>query len=183
MIPWQYKAAAVVTLAASLAVWWHFRPQPAPVSVPVIATPSKAVSSVGTETVTMPVKVYKPEAKKRLNLPKSLQMDSAKHVAASSTIKPDDHPHTVSTIIDDKTGEVTTYDTREPLPWLAVDNHGEAGMAYGIRDGQATVRLEVRQNLLDVKAVKLGVQASVDQPLAGSIAPSYFVGVGLSYRW
>ena len=110
-------------------------------------------------------------------------MDSHAHVAASSTIKPDDHPHTISTVIDDKTGEVTTYDTREPLPWLQVDNHGEAGVAYGIRDGQATVRLEVRQNLLDVKAVKLGVEASIDQPLSGSISPSYFVGVGLSYRW
>ncbi len=181
MIP--YKVAAVAILAASLAAWWHFRPQPAPVSVPVIATPSKPVEHVGTETIQTPLKVYKAESKKRLNLPKSLQEDSSKHVAASSTIKPDFHPHTISTVIDDKTGEVTTYDTREPLPWIAVDNHGEAGVAYGIRDGQATVRLEVRQNLLDVKAVKLGVQASVDQPFAGSIAPSYFVGVGLSYRW
>lgn len=183
MINWQYKVAAVATLAASLAAWWHFRPQPAPVSVPVIATPSKAVSSVGVETIRTPVKVYKPEAKKRLNLPQNITQDASKHVAASSTIKPDDHPHTVSTVIDDKTGEVTTYDTRGPLPWLAVDNHGEAGVAYGIRDGQPTVRLEVRQNLLDVKAVKLGVEATVDQPMSGPLGSSYFVGVGLAYRW
>ena len=183
MIPWKYMVAVAVILAASLAAWWHFRPQPAPVSVPVIATPSKAVSGVGTETLTTQVKVYKAESKKRLNLPKSLQEDNSKHVAASSTVKPDIYPHTVSTVIDDKTGEVTTYDTREPLPWLSVDNHGEAGVAYGIRNGQPTVRLEVRQNLIDVKAVKIGLQASVDQPMAGIGATSYFVGVGLAYRW
>ena len=179
-----YKVVGVAMLALLLAgLWLHFRPQPAPVSVPVIATQSKPVEHVGTETIQTPLKVYKPEAKKRLNLEKSLQEDASKHVAASSTIKPDNHPHTVSTVIDDKTGDVTTYDTREPLPWIAVDNHGEAGVAYGIRDGQPTVRLELRQNLVDVKAVKLGVQASIDQPMAGIGSTSYFVGVGLAYRW
>lgn len=179
-----YKLAAAATLACLLAVlWWHFRPHPAPVSVPVIAQAAKVVSGVGRQTVTLPLKVYKPEAKQRLKLPQAVQADPAQHVAAASTVKPDTHPHTVSTVVDEKTGEVTTYDTRDPLPWLAVDSHGEAGVAYGIRDGQPTVRLEVRQNLLDLKALKLGVQASADQPVSGSLSPSYFVGIGVSYRW
>lgn len=174
--------AVAVILAASLAAWWHFRTQPAPVSVPVIATPSKPVEHVGTETVTMPVKVYKSESKKRLNLPKSLQDDPSQHVAASSTVKPDYHPHTVSTVIDDKTGEVTTYDTREPLPWIAVDNHGEAGIGYGMKYSPArgfgpVARITVRQNLLNVKAAQISLQGTLDQD------GDAFAGVFVTARW
>ena len=86
MINWKYIIAAAVTLASCAAVWWRFRPQPAPVSVPVIAQPAKAVATVGKETIQAKVKVYKQEAKKRLNLPQNITSDPAKHVAASSTI-------------------------------------------------------------------------------------------------
>ena len=179
-----WKPAAVGILAVLLAAvtWFYFRPQPAPVSTPVLAQPSKAVSHVGTEILTMPVKVYKPEAKKLLNLPQNVTSDPAKHVAASSTIKPDDHPHTVSTVIDDKTGEVTTYDVREPLPWLAVNSHGEAGIGYGMKYSPGRgfgpmARIVVRQDLLNIKAARVSVQGTLDQD------GSAFGGVFVTATW
>ncbi|HSR06123.1 MAG TPA: hypothetical protein VLM42_03150 [Bryobacteraceae bacterium] len=182
MIPWQYRLAGAVTLAASLAVWWHFRPHPAPVSTPVIAQPARAVATVGKEMIQAKVKVYKPEAKKRLKLPQNVTSDPAKHVAASSTIKPDNHPHTVSTVIDDKTGEVTTYDVREPLPWLAVDSHGEAGMGYGMKftPGKGfgpVARIVARQNLVDIKAATVSLQGTLDGD------GEAYAGVFVTARW
>lgn len=184
MIQWQYRLAIAATLAALLAagMWWHFRPRPAPVSMPVIAKVSSAVSGVVRQTVTMPVKVYRPEAKKKLRLPQAVQNDASQHVAASSTVKPDDHPHTVSTVIDDKTGEVTTYDVREALPWLAVDTHGEAGMGYGMKftPGKGfgpVARIVARQNLLDIKAATVSLQGTLDGDGAT------FAGVFVTARW
>lgn len=178
MIPWQWRLAAAAIVAALCVAWWHFRPHPATVSIPVVASPSKAVKDAGRETVTMPVKVYKAESKNRLNLPKS----PSEHLAASSTVKPDDHPHTLSTVIDDKTGEVTTYDTRDPLPWVAVNDHGEAGIGYGYKFSPGhgfgpMARLTVRQNLLDVKAARLSLQGTLDQD------GSAFAGVFVTARW
>ena len=182
MINWKYIIAAAVTLASCAAVWWRFRPQPAPVSVPVIAQPAKAVATVGKETIQAKVKVYKQEAKKRLNLPQNITSDPAKHVAASSTIKPDYHPHTVSTVIDDNTGEVTTYDVREPLPWLAVNNHGEIGMGYGMKSmpGKGfgpTARIVAQQNLLDIKSATVSLQGTLDSD------GEAFAGIFVTGRW
>lgn len=174
----RYSALAV-TLAVLLAVmWWNFSPHPAPVSTQVIATPSKAVSRVGTEILTMPVKVYKPEAKKRLNLPKSLQMDSSQHVASATKVVADDHPHTISTLINDKTGEVTTYDTREPLPLFAVSSSRHYGAYIGALDGQQAIAVMARQEALHIKGV------TVEGIAIGAMSQSErigFVGVGISW--
>lgn len=180
MLIWQTRRVLVAILAGCLAVaiWWHFHSQPAPVSVPVIAAPSKAVAHVGTEIIQTPLKVYKPESKKRLNLPKSLQDDTSKHVAASSTIKPDYHPHTVSTVIDDKTGEVTTYDTREPLPWFAVSSSRHYGAYIGALDGQQAIAVTARQEALHIKGV------TVEGIAIGAMSQSErmgFVGIGISW--
>ena len=99
---------------------------------------------------------------------------------ASSKVKADDHPHTITTTLDQTTGEFTSYDRTDPLPWVAVDTRTEIGMYYGLKNGEQAVRLEGRQALLQVKALHVGAVASVDV-MRGEV--DSFVGVGVWARW
>lgn len=180
----------VIVLAACLLVVAFgmvktFATKAQPISVPVVAKAAPAVANVPTVQITpaAPVKVYAPSAKAKLKLPEEVQADQNKYVLTASHIAPDAHPHTVTTVIDQQTGAATTYDTTDPLPWLAIDLHGEAGLLYGVKNGYPNVRMEVRQNLLDVKAVKIGIEATADQPTTGPLRADYFIGVGAWYRW
>lgn len=172
-------------IGAIVAGWiWFLHRHDAPVGVPQVATVAPAVAEVTTEPVqSAPVIVYRAPAKAKLKLPDAVQSNVNQHVLASSTIAADDHPHTLTTVLDTATGQATTYDTLEPLPWLAIDTHGEAGMYYGLKDGHAAIRAEIRQNLLQIKAVHVQGIASVDQYLSGPISADYFAGIGLAYRW
>lgn len=174
--------AAILGLAG--AWWWKVSEPAQPIGVAVVAKPAAAVAKAPTETVqTAPVIAYTAPAKRRLRLPDAVQANANQHVLGAASVAADDHPHTVTTVLDASTGQTTTYDVREPLPWMAIDTHGEAGLAYGLKNGVQTVRLEARQGLLDIKAVRIGVTASLDQPLAGPLGADYFVGLGAWYRW
>ncbi|MEW6314155.1 MAG: hypothetical protein AB1513_08975, partial [Pseudomonadota bacterium] len=107
-------------------------------------------------------------------------------VLESSQVPADDHPQTVTTVIDTETGETETYVKRDPLPWFAWDTHGEAGIYAGLARGSPALRLEARQGIFAVKALHAGVIASYDQLLAPSpFAPqgAGFVGVGVWMKW
>lgn len=167
---------ALLLLVVILAVTWTFwsRPIP-PASVPVIAKP--ALSKVQKETITAKVSVYKPAAKKKLHLPKPVQDSPSKHVVDASRVNPDFHSHTITTVLDSETGDVTTYDTKEPLPWLAPGHMGGVGVFYGLKNGKPMGQLYAYHDLLQSKALFSGVRASLDQD------GTNYAGGYVEYRW
>ena len=164
-------------------LWARAIQSEAPVGVAVVATQAPAVADVPKQLVECAkLEVFAPAAKARSNLPQTVRKDPAKAVVSSSLVKADLRPHVVTVTADTTTGEVVAYDTRLPLPWVATDTRGEAGILYGYRGGNPTLRFEARQALADVKAIKVGVIASYDQPINGGSGAS-FIGVGGWYRW
>ena len=181
-----YGHAMSIVLGALLAVvgvlvYFHFKSEPAPTGVHEIATPAPELAKVATEFVGFaPIKVFAAESKKRLNLPKSTQEDIHAHVIASNKLENDERQHTVTTVINDQTGEPTTYDRVDPLPWLAVKTTSQVGLYYGVKDGQQTIRIQGEQELLQIKAAHVGLIASADLQ-AGKV--DTFAGVGVWVRW
>lgn len=123
------------------------------------------------------VKVYAQAAKTKLQLPAVVSADAGQHVIAASQVRADERPRTLITTLDERTGEATTYDRLDPLPWFAPETRGEIGIVYGLRDGAPMGRLMVRQNLIQIKSVRLGAHATLDQD------GQWFAGVGAFYRW
>ena len=181
----------LIAIAATILLKWFIHLQeslPAtPVGVHVIATPAKQVSGIPKHQEPVKsgsVRVYEGQAKIELKLPDAIKHDPAKQVLESTKVSADYHDQTVTTIIDTETGDSQTFVRREPLPWLAWRDNGSAGIYTGIKNGQPTARLEVKQNIFSVKAVHFGAVATLDHPLNSTLAsPDYFVGVGAEYRW
>ncbi len=174
----RYLIPIIALVILSLA-WEHFRVNPAPVDATVIAHQAPELKHAPTQDIAPPqVKVYTPPAKKKLSLPATVQDDPDKYVLTSSKLPSDTHPHTVTTVIDAKTGEVQTYDRRDPLPWMAAEQTGEIRIDYGIKNGLFNVaRLTFREDLLQVKSLHAGINASIDTD------GKYFIGVGVGWRW
>lgn len=168
-----------LALVAVVAVYFAFKPDPAPPGVHVESTPAPEVANVPTERVEIapPIQVYKPDAKKKLNLPEPVQQDAAQHVIASSKTANDERQHTITTVIDANTGNATNYDRVDPLPWIAVSTKSQVGLFYGYRGGEQIVRLQGQQELLQIKAMRVGAIATVDSD------GETFVGAGLWARW
>jgi hypothetical protein len=179
-----YTIGAVLGGLLSLAVgltWIYFKPEPMPTGVHEIATPAPEVAKVPTEWIDLPpIEFYQPEAKKKLRLPDSVQKDTHAHVIASTKTANDERQHTITTLVDDQTGEATTYDRVDPLPWLAVNTKSQVGAFYGIKNGQQTIRIQGEQEFLQIKALHVGVMVSADVQ-AGNV--DTFAGVGLWARW
>lgn len=180
-----YALALLVSLAALVFVILQNAPAPATsTALAVETTPAADIKRIGTiEIAPAKVRVYKPDAKARLKLPDPIKTDPWLHVTASTTVRQSDRPQTITAVLDEKTGETKTYVKAEPLPWLAIDPHGEIGLYAGLKNGERTARLEARQGLLQIKAAHLGAIAAIDQPFAGPHRPDYFVGVGVWVRW
>ena len=172
---------ALIVASAALAAWVYFKPQPMPPGVHVEASPAKFVRDVEkTPVVIERAIVYKPEAKRELKLPETIKADDKKHVVASTTTPNDERQHTVTTIVDSGTGEFTTYDRVEPLPWIGVTTKSEVGAYLGLKNGEPAVRIAGRQEVLQIKSVRIGAVASVD--ITQSDVDS-FVGIGAWARW
>ncbi len=160
----------------------------APVGAHVIATPAKQIAAIPKHQAVVKsgsVRVYESRAKITLKLPEAIKQDEAKQVLESTRVDADDHDQTITTILDTETGDTQTLVRREPLPWIAWRDDGSAGLYAGIKNGTPTARLEIKQSLFSVKAIRFGAVATVDQPLgyAATTSPDYFVGVGAEYRW
>lgn len=180
-----YALIAVLILALVLVVLREPEPEAsAGVSVPAKPAPEvKKTPKQATPIKAKTVKTYPAAVKNKLKLPDPVQLDPAEAVVAASQVQADDHPHTVTTTLNLDTGETETYVKRDPLPWLAWDYRGEAGISLGLKDGEPTTRLEARQNLFQVKAVHFGVTGSVDQALNGERDADWYLGIGAWYRW
>jgi hypothetical protein len=159
-----------------------------PVGVHVIATPAKQVAPIPKHQAVVKsgsVRVYESRAKITLKLPEAIKQDETKQVLESTRVDADDHDQTITTILDTETGDTQTLVRREPLPWIAWRDDGSAGLYAGIKNGTPAARLELKQSLFSVKAIRFGAVATVDQPLGYSAMTTadYFVGVGAEYRW
>jgi hypothetical protein len=181
-----------VVLAALLALlvllgWMHSAVPSAPVNVSVSATPAPAVRALPKVAVTLaaPVQVYAGGAllKRKLKLPDRVIANADQQVLAASQVQADEHPQTITTVINSQTGVAETFVKRDPLPWLAWDHHGDAGIYAGFKNGSPALRLEARQGLVQVKALHFGVSASIDQPLGGAGRMDSFIGVGVWTKW
>ena len=169
----------LIGLVVLALAWNYFRSKPAPVGTTIVATPAAELKNQPKQDIAPPkVSVYTAPAKKKLNLPADVQDDPNKYVLGSAKLPADTHPHTITTVIDAKTGEVQTYDRRDPLPWLAAEQTGEIRIDYGYKSGLVKVgRLSLREDLLQVKALHAGVNVAVDTDGA------WFAGAGIGYRW
>jgi len=180
LTPYLIAAVALAVILAGVFVWyWLTRPAPPPVNQYVTGKVARQLNKVP-QVIIHPggLKVYAPAAKAKLNLPPELQQNQNAHVLAATTVKSDLHPQTIVTTIDEKTGESTTIVRRDPYPWIALDRSGEIRIDYGIKRGlEQVARLTFRQEFLQVKAMHLGITATLDSDGQG------FAGVGVGYRW
>ena len=178
----EYAMVAVIAIGGAYLYAWYNKPPVIPAGVTVEATPAQEIRrELPTVTIKPPmVNVYSPGIKGKLKLPTAITNDDNQHVLASSKTANDERPHTVSTVINSATGEVQTFDRTDPLPWLAVNTKSELGIYYGLKHGEQALRIEGRQELLQIKAVHMGAIASADMTRNGTEG---FVGIGLWSRW
>ncbi|HQS59714.1 MAG: hypothetical protein B7Y56_02950 [Gallionellales bacterium 35-53-114] len=143
------------------------------------AQPAPQVAAIPKQTIKPPVvKVYAHRAKQKLNLPEEIHTDPNLYVLQSTRLPNDTHPATVTTLIDQHTGQVQTIVRREPLPWFATEHTGEARIDVGIKSTTGTIaRLTLREDLLQVKALHAGINASLDTD--GQL----FAGIGIGFKW
>lgn len=169
---------ALFILIAGL-VLWMIQPVPQPVDTWRSVEPDKRLSAVPKVDIAPPkVPVYTAPAKQKLKLPDEIKDDPNKYVLTSARLPKDTHPQTITTVIDAQTGEVQTFTRREPLPWLAVEQTGELRLDYGIKNGFERVgRITLREDLLQVKTLHLGVHATLDTDGA------WFAGAGVGWQW
>lgn len=157
-------------------ILWLFKPAPAPIGEHAPAKVAPQVIDVPKVSITpAKIKVYAPKAKANLKLPESMRMDTNIHVVESTWVPADDHPQTITTVINAETGETETLVRREPLPWLAFKKTGAIGLSY---DAITSLRtLSIRQDILQIKQLYL----------SGDIAlrsdKEKMAGIRIEYRW
>ena len=136
------------------------------------------VAAIPTQQIKPPsVKVYTARAKQTLQLPDTIKSDPNLYVLQSTRVPKNTHPITITSVIDQTTGDTQTLIREEPLPWFATEQTGEVRLDVGLKNVLNVTRLTVREDLLQVKAMHAGISASLDTD--GQI----FVGVGVSYKW
>lgn len=175
-----YKLGALVALIfLGYQLWAYFVPTPAPPGSTVIAIPAPELKHTPKVDITIPkIAVFAHAAKKKLALPATTQADQNKHVLDSSKVKSDTHPHTITTVIDSVTGEVTTFDRRDKLPWLAAESRGEVRLGTGFnQDLQRVHWLRGQYDVLQVKALHAGVDAAIYSD------GNKYAGISIAWKW
>jgi len=185
------KALAILAVIIALVVVgifayrWIFPAPPTPtqaVATPIADTPVlKKRKKV--KTPVKQVETYADEAKADLKLPPAVIAAPEIKVIDATKVASSDHPQTVTSTLNTETGKVETYIKEEPLPWIAFNQRGSAGIYTGYKLDRITgvpqraTRLTVAHEFMQTKAVNVGVQASIDSD------GSAFAGVGVAYRW
>lgn len=185
-------AAAVVVIGlGGLTAWDKYGPAKATGSASVAATVSPVLNRAPTAKVNIaaPIKVYRGDTKKNAKLPDDVQKDENKEVIAAVQEKASLRPQTVTTVIDSKTGEVSTFTKEDAYPWLAWEPRGEVGIAYGFKstvrcasfqcdtDAKRVARLQFGYDLVRVKALTAGVVVTADSDR------DVFAGARVRFQW
>lgn len=176
----------LVAAIGGYAFWWFARP-PVDTTVATVAVVAPVIAKV--EKVDTPitggkVRTYKPAAKTKLKLPPAVIADQQQQVTGATTVAPSERKVTVTSVIDARTGETTTYSKPEPYSWVpAFESRGEARFDYGYKAqrGQPIPmpvgRLSVVHDFVQVKGFHAGVNVALDTD------GTAFAGVGIGYRW
>jgi hypothetical protein len=175
--------AILGALAAALIcafVAWIFWPKDRPTNVgqAEVLEPAKEVKTVE-RIIEKPkyIYVYPQAAKEDLGLPAGVIGNVNAKVTATGHLDAEERPYTLSAVLDTATGESQVYARPDPLPWIDRNITGEVGMTYGVKDGEATGRLSLRQNLVQIKSFRLGGSATLDDD------GQWYAGAGAFYRW
>jgi hypothetical protein len=175
----EYKLGVLaLVIALGATGYWLLKSAQTPAQ---LAVPSIVLLDVEQSTITAPVKVYKDAVKKTLKLPKAIQTDTTKVVLTATDLPKSKHERTVTTVLDSVTGEATQYVENKPLQWLARESSGAASAYIGLKNLEPALRLQVTQDLFAVKALTLGVVASVDVTSSGRT--DTFIGAGGRIDW
>lgn len=177
-------AAVTITALAGYVAYDHLYQRPVG-GASVIAKESPVTKGQPTVLVPLqaPLKTKGGKSKALAKLPDAVIADDNKVVAGAAQVASDLHPHSITTVVDKATGDVTMYDKVDPYPWLAVEQRGEIGLAYGYKystvthGAQPTGRLMANYDVLRVKALTLGVTGTLDTDRAT------FVGVAIKYKF
>ncbi|OFZ67395.1 MAG: hypothetical protein A2V79_09290 [Betaproteobacteria bacterium RBG_16_56_24] len=157
-------------------ILWYTKPGPARVGehVPAKVAPQvKIIPKV--EIQPKNVKVYTPKAKTKLDLPEAVKNDQNIHVIEATRVEPNDHPGTVTTVLDERTGETQTFYRREPLPWFALKKTGAIGLSYDAITGLRT--LSIRQDILQIKQLYFSGEVALRSDR------DKIAGIRIEYRW
>ena len=191
-----FKDAFLLIVAISVVLFaiswgWHwYREHGAPVekSLPAIIAWEVAHQPHELADMKAPPEVIAggKRVKENLNLPASVVQQDSKKVTGAATTKADGHRHTITSVLDTSTGKTTMYDRVDPLPWFQFLTSGRVGAYYGTNDQGAAAMLLLEQDLLQVKALRLGVIGTVTQPTgmnAGQLSTHGFIGIGGRIEW
>jgi len=184
---WKNYAIATLAVALFVSLWVGGRNPVEPIGAAIPAAPAAEVKNtpkVETPVAFKSVPAYPKSSKQKLGLPDPVQKNDNKQVIEAAQIPADDHKRTVSCVQDTQTGQADIYVRRDPLPLLAFDYGGDAGLYFGLRNGAQALRFEARQGFFTVKEIHFGALGSIEQQINGaSVPPVSFIGGGLWGSW
>lgn len=128
-------------------------------------------------TVVTSVQTFADGVKHKLGLPAAVQASPGAHVVAATQSPSSLRPQTVTAVLDASTGATSLYIRNDPLPWLALEQHGEASINRGFRGNTLLYRIALREDLLQIKAAHFGFVGSADSD------GQWFAGVGIRVAW
>lgn len=141
-----------------------------------LATPAKEVVDAQIKQVeSAPLNVYVDTVKNKLRLPEEIKRNPNKHVASAVKVKPDNRPHTIITTVDTSTGEFSTHDRIDPVPWISARATTHISAYYGIKNSDSVVRVGLQQELISIKTLNVEAVATTD---IGAGKPDTFIGIG-----
>ena len=133
--------------------------------------------------IEIPIKkleVYKKGITKEIVLPNNLIQFPSDYIVATTSVKSDEtYNHSITTFVDADSGKVTTYDVKEPLPWVAFNRRGRVS-SYGIiKNNVFTSKTEVVGEFMQIKELHLGIVAGYDKPIFDkTVEADMYIGVG-----
>ena len=136
-------------------------------SLPSIPSPlSKDVTKVDKETLKcIPVIVYKDLAKDKLGLPQTVVVAPEQRVLGATQVNTNEHPTTVSAVLNTATGETSFYQRLDPLPWMAFNRRYEIGVSYLPFNKDSIdklIALDGRIEFIQIKALRAGLTGAID---------------------
>lgn len=176
----------LAVLGLIVVVWalWMLDKPTAPVKQAVVAVVNPQVIkeekvNVALKSPSKSVRVHKATSKGLIKLPTSVIEDDNQWVTDSSVIPSSEKRQVVTQVIDVSTGETSAYVNELPSPWVALENRGAISLDFGYKRSSLTPvgRLNVRQDIVEIKGIHLGITGSVFTD------GDYFLGLGASYKW
>lgn len=176
---WRTRIELAFGVLAAGLIWYFSTPKPAPVNEWTQAKTVPQVVDVPKVSIQpKQIIVYSTPVKKHLGLPTEARANNDIVVVAASRVPSDLHPQTVTTLLDQNTGEFQTLVRREPYSWLAAEQSGELRVDYGIKNGMVRIgRLSLHEDLMQLSALHLGVSAALDTDR------QFFAGAGVEWKW